>query len=456
MLRNYSPWIHQLNRTRDPIPLAANEQADVAIVGGGIAGVMTAYFTLRDTGSKVVMLERDRVAHGATGHNAGQIASYFERPFSELVDEFGIQLAADGQRSVESAWTLLDFILAEAGIATPVHRFTGYAGLSTLEQVLEHLRNNQLRLEGGLVPESITIAEEWVEGKDIPEAYADLYTLAPQKSILSLLNAHDSAYIAALSFQKGCTNSARLSEEIVAYLLATYPDRLFVYEDTEVKEVRLREESGTLATAGGHTVTAGKVVLCTNGFEYFTLVNEAGEDINTEFHHELTARIGYMAGYVEPMDAPPTAISYFPPTPSTGDPTGDPYFYLTRRPHAEDGEKAENLVCIGGPDAVLPNQALYEKDAHCREDIQDELDAFLRATYHAYPSEPASYSFTWHGLMGFTPNGVRRIGYEPKNRTLLYNLGCNGVGILPSIYGGRRVADLLAGKECPQSIFDPL
>lgn len=456
MLRNYSPWIHQINRTRALTPLTSDTSADVVVVGGGIAGTMTAYFTLRDTKTSVVLLERDRVAHGATGHNAGQIASYFERPFAELVEEFGLLLASEGQRSVEGAWSLLDEIARDASIATPIHRFSGYAGLSTLEQILGHLRDNQLRLEGGLVPESITIAQEWNERKDIPSEFDGLYTIAPHASILSLLNSHDTAYIAALSFQKGCTNSARLCEEILAYLESKYADRFTIYEETEVTEVRLKESGARLSTKSGHTVSGEKVVLCTNGFEYFSLINDVGEDIDTKFHHELTGRIGYMAGYLESMDAAPTAISYFPPTTrESNDPTGEAYYYLTRRPHEEDGATAQNLICIGGPDAVLPNQALYEKDAHCREDIQDQLDAFLRSTYHAYPSEPATYSFTWHGLMGFTPNGVRRIGFEPKNRVLLYNLGCNGVGILPSIYGGKRIADLLGGAACPISIFDP-
>lgn len=75
----------------------------MVIVGGGIAGVVTAFFTLRDTNKTVILLEADKIAHGATGHNAGQLASYFERPLWELVEEFGLELAINGQRSVESA-----------------------------------------------------------------------------------------------------------------------------------------------------------------------------------------------------------------------------------------------------------------------------------------------------------------------------------------------------------------
>jgi glycine/D-amino acid oxidase-like deaminating enzyme len=56
--------------------------------------------------------------------------------------------------------------------------------------------------------------------------------------------------------------------------------------------------------------------------------------------------------------------------------------------------------------------------------------------------------------MGYTKNGVRLIGPEPKNAALMYNLGCNGVGILPSIYGGEKISRLIGGETMPPSIFD--
>jgi len=57
--------------------------------------------------------------------------------------------------------------------------------------------------------------------------------------------------------------------------------------------------------------------------------------------------------------------------------------------------------------------------------------------------------------MGYTTSGLRLIGPEPANPVLLYNLGCNGIGILTSIYGGKKISDFLAGKTMPPSIFDP-
>src|SRR5437764_5630405 len=70
---NRSPWIAQLAPDGPPQPLGADMSADVVVVGAGIAGVATAFFVLRSTTRNVLLVERDRVARGATARNAGQL-----------------------------------------------------------------------------------------------------------------------------------------------------------------------------------------------------------------------------------------------------------------------------------------------------------------------------------------------------------------------------------------------
>ena len=53
MNQNNSPWLHQLKITRPIDTLYQDTKTDVTIVGGGIAGVMTAYFTLKNTDKQV-------------------------------------------------------------------------------------------------------------------------------------------------------------------------------------------------------------------------------------------------------------------------------------------------------------------------------------------------------------------------------------------------------------------
>jgi glycine/D-amino acid oxidase-like deaminating enzyme len=57
--------------------------------------------------------------------------------------------------------------------------------------------------------------------------------------------------------------------------------------------------------------------------------------------------------------------------------------------------------------------------------------------------------------MGYTTSGVRLVGPEPLESRLLYNLGCNGVGILPSIMGARKIAKHVNGEKVEETIFDP-
>ncbi len=455
MTPNSSPWLAELKRTRETSPLTQSESSDVVIVGGGIAGAATAYFTLRDTTQSVMLLEADKVAHGATGHNAGQITSYFERPFESIVQEFGLALAVEGQRSVEQAWELIEEIQTTARLETPLHKFTGYAGCTTLEQFLVYLQENIRRLEGGLVSETLYVSSEASWRDDIPKKCEGIYTVISGEEIRKLLNTNNAEYGAVVASPKGCMNSARFTEEIIGYLHATYPERFVLHEETMVQEVTLLEDAAQLQ-ANGHTISAGRVVLATNGFEQFHIKNTVGVNIDPAFHHLVTGRIGYMTAYLEDRVEPPTAISYLPKREtSSGDPTGEPYFYLTRRPHQAHATE-KTLVCVGGPDQPLPNLAIYSRADTCRDDIRDTIDSFLKKSYAPYPEDHKGYEYCWHGLMGYTPGGLRRIGAEPCNTALLYNLGCNGVGILSSVYGGKRIAEVLSGKEVSPSIFDPV
>src|SRR5882757_6139580 len=124
-----SPWIAQLAADGPPQPLVDDASADIVVVGAGIAGVATAFFILRTTMKSVLLIERDRVARGATGRNAGQLTTYFERPLSSIADQFGPGQAVEGQRGIEGAHALFDLMVTEAGATVRVERFTGHMGM---------------------------------------------------------------------------------------------------------------------------------------------------------------------------------------------------------------------------------------------------------------------------------------------------------------------------------------
>lgn len=440
-----SPWLHQLNDERKTIKLSHDIETDITIVGAGIAGISTAFYILKNTDARVVVIEKEKLASGATGHNAGQVVSYFERPFADMVKEFGLEKTAHAWKAIENAWTQLDEMYTTAKLDIPFSRFTGHAGFSSKEQVLQHLEDNRLKREAGMTIENMRICDAC--DYNLPKEYDGLYDLRSHKEIMQILETENENYIACLSSQKGVINSALFCQEVVAFLLQKYPERFALYEHTTIHKLVLRQDHALL-DAVNNTIDTQKVILCTNGFENVTIINEGGLDIDTKFHQTVTGLVGYMSGYLEKMNKEPIAISYFE------DPTDtdtDPYYYFTRRPF----EKNKNLISIGGPDFYLEDRKHYIREFEFPDEAQEKIDAFIKKTYDTEPNKKIEYSFTWHGLMGYTPNRVRRVGFEPKNPVLMYNLGCNGVGILPSVYGGERISKLLNGTENEKTIFDP-
>src|SRR3989344_5529511 len=214
MKNNKSPWIHQLDKERVFSPLGEDLETEIAVVGAGIAGVSTCFFLLENTDKDVVLLEGGKLAHGATGHNAGQITSYFERSLSDIADEFGVLMAKAGQEAIESAWELLDEMYTRAGLDIPMSRFLGHAGIVDLEVVLQFLKDNHFKKTVGL-------------------------------------ETRDRRFIASASKQKGCLNSALFCQEVMAYLLKSYSDRLKFFENTHIGKIVLRHDSALL-DAGNH------------------------------------------------------------------------------------------------------------------------------------------------------------------------------------------------------------
>lgn len=429
-----------------PRPLAADLVTDVAIVGAGIAGVATAFWTLRDTDARVVLLERDRVARGATGRNAGQLTTYFERPLSDIAAEFGEALAIEGQRAFDGAHDLLDAMAAEAGATVRIERFTGHMGMSTLNHVEVHLRNGLVRRRGGLRLEPCVVSADAEFLADIPPAFDGLYEVVPQARIDELLETP--GYRAVLSDVKGCANSGALVQQVLAFLESRYPDRLTYADTTLVDRVVVGPGRATVH-AGGRCVTASRVVLCTNGFTDHVVEDEVGEPIRLATPQRVGGTIGYMAAFVERPARTSAAMSYIRNAEIGGD---TPYVYVTRRTW-DDPDGRATLTCMGGPE--WPFEGEWQRDRPYPAEMLEAMDAHIRP--YAQPARPAGlpYDFQWHGLMGYNPGRVRVIGVHPGRPGLLYNLACNGVGFLPSIHGGRQVSRLIAGEPLPPSIFDP-
>ena len=456
MRKKHSPWTHQLPNRHTFPSVQVSREDDVAVIGAGIAGVTTAYFILTQTSRSVTLFEATRVAHGATGHNAGQLAQYFERPFVELVQEFGSSLAADGQRAIQEAFFDIQRIVQEEGLSSRVDVVTGYGGLQDLASVERMALDILAQKEAGLETEELLLAKNHPALRQLSPAVRALATWLPHADILSLLETEDRAFLGAVAGTKGCVNSALFTEELLGHLLQKYPRRIRIFENSPVHELRVRAHDLVLVLDDEISVRAHDVVLCTNGFEHMKLVDDGGDALDRWFHRTVRGAVGYMAGYLEERNLPPAAVSFLSPSQSEGDAfSAEPYMYVTRRPFEHTPGKHANLVCIGGPEMLLDDTTQYRPLHAYPEHATKRIRDFLSRTWKRHGREK-SFDFLWHGLMGYTPNGVRLAGRDAEHHHLFYNLGCNGVGILTSVMGSKRMARLLAGERLPPSMFDPL
>ena len=447
-LPNRSPWVAQLAPDGPPRPLESDGAADVVVVGAGIAGIATAFFLLRSRIGVVMLLERDRVARGASGYNAGQLTTYFERPLSDIADEFGLEPAAEAQRDVEEANGLLDTMVAEAGASVRVERFTGRLGMFNRHHLEVHLRCLLVRKRAGLPPHECLVSEDAGFLGGLSPELAELYSVVPQARVRELLEVEDDRYCAVLSEPAGCSNSALLCQQVLGHLQRTHGDR-FVYADrTNVARVVV-DDDRVVVYAGAHRVETGHVVLCTNGFVDHVVEDAAGSPIRLSGDQRITGRTGHMTAFAD-APRPPAAMSYIRNTIIGGDTA---YVYVTRRTYDRAAD-AVTLTCMGGPEHPL-HEPVYDRAALFPGHLLEEMDREVRP--FAQPARPPGqpYDFHWHGLMGYNDSGLRVVGAHPRHRRLLYNLGCNGVGFLPSIHGGHRLARLLAGDQPAPSVFDP-
>ncbi len=459
---NTSPWLRQVRRTRPVIALSEDANADVAIVGGGISGVATSYFILQDTNRSVILMEKCRVAHGATGYNGGQAVAAFERTMLELCKKFGEDLVSEGQKAINSAWGLLYSIIEETGIDVGLQEVTAYLALSSIDDVLFMLRERQLSDRLGLPKRDMLLAED-VAG-EVPEEYHSLFKMVHRKELDEMLLTRDGDYICALGARVGLINSALFCEELVSWLLDRYSGRFRVYEDTSVQRITVdngvgigvRNDigndigNGAVLMTGKNVVKAKHAVLCTNGYDDLEI-----EGVDASIKGAIHGVLGFLVGYMDEKERDPAAAVYFSSRKS-GQAEG--YFYLARRRYIE-GPKRE-LTSVGGPD-----RPLRETERYSSEDISEEIpeveeyysriEEFYRMTA-IDASADTQRDFSWNGLMGYTSSGVRVIGPDPTNPSLIYNMGCNGIGILPSIYGGKKVTQVIMGETLAPSIFDPV
>lgn len=73
-------------------PLEQDTSAEVAVVGAGLSGILTAHF-LANAGIDVVVLEADRIGGGQTGRTTAKITAQHGLCYADLLERFGAETA---------------------------------------------------------------------------------------------------------------------------------------------------------------------------------------------------------------------------------------------------------------------------------------------------------------------------------------------------------------------------
>ena len=104
--------------------------ADVAVVGGGMTGILTAYF-LKEQGLQVIVLEADRIGGGQTGRTTAKITSQHGVIYQKIISLHGKEAAEKYSRENQKAIDRYEKIVQDRQIDCGFVRCPAY--LYTLE-----------------------------------------------------------------------------------------------------------------------------------------------------------------------------------------------------------------------------------------------------------------------------------------------------------------------------------
>jgi glycine/D-amino acid oxidase-like deaminating enzyme/nitrite reductase/ring-hydroxylating ferredoxin subunit len=106
-------------------PLDTDTQADVCVVGAGIAGLSTAYL-LSQTGKTVVVIDDGEIGHGMTGVTSAHLTCMLDDRYGEIERIHGPSYARLAARSHQAAINRIESIVGNEGLDCGFSRVTGF------------------------------------------------------------------------------------------------------------------------------------------------------------------------------------------------------------------------------------------------------------------------------------------------------------------------------------------
>lgn len=130
-----SYWVATTPKTG--YPAWSGEQGfDVVVVGGGIAGITTAYL-LKQAGKKVAVLEAGRIVEGATGYTTAKVTSLHTLIYKHVTDHLGRDRARLFAEAQQSAIEMVASLAQQNAIDCDFIRSAAYTYTASKDKVRE-------------------------------------------------------------------------------------------------------------------------------------------------------------------------------------------------------------------------------------------------------------------------------------------------------------------------------
>jgi glycine/D-amino acid oxidase-like deaminating enzyme/nitrite reductase/ring-hydroxylating ferredoxin subunit len=377
-------------------PLEANVEADVCIVGAGIAGLTTGYL-LTQAGKSVVIVDDGALVSGMTQVTTAHLSNAIDDRFVEIEKWHGERGAFLAAESHGAAIDRIEAISNDLHIECDFTRLDGYLFLAPGDK--KDLLDRELGASrrAGLMAEMVPRAPlEYNTGPAI--RYPRQARFHPLKYLAAMAN--------AIKEQGGQ-----------------------IYTDSHADRV----EGGKRATVevGRHKVRSDAVVVATN-----SPINDM-----VAIHTKQAPYMTYVIGARVPKGSVTDALYWD---------TQKAYHYVRLQElPAWDGDHGHgdyDLLIVGGEDHKS-GQAKDSDQRHTR------LESWARARFPMMED----IEFKWGGQCMETIDGLAFIGRNPLDKENVFIVtGDSGMGITHGTIAGILLSDLIQGRRNPwATLYDP-
>jgi len=368
---------------------------DVVVVGGGIAGVTTAYLLAKQN-RKVVLLERNQLGQGETGRTSAHVSDALDDGYKELIRLHGKSAARLMAESHRAAIEDIAAYASAEGIDCDLERVPGYLFLREGDDV-------SILHDECVVTKSLGMHTKIIQG--VPGLAA---AQGPCLQYDGQLQFHPLKYLKGLieAFQK-------LGGQVFA--------------DSAVESFH---EDG-VETRDHFRVKARFTVVATN-----SPVNGP-----VAIHTKQAAYRSYMIGLEVPHGTTLPALYW-----DTPDETGA-YHYARMQKLNDDFD----LLLVGGED-----HRTGQSDSDTDKTVLQRYEA-LEAWAREYFPKAQSLLYRWSGQVLEPVDGAAFIGQHPGMGENVYVItGDSGHGLTHATLGAKLITDLILGRaNFWQDVYDP-